>query len=66
VCFIVHKTTSKLERAILATLYLVGVKNTDTLLIMNLILLTKANYFQYICLVIIRSLTYLLIVNLVL
>jgi hypothetical protein len=64
VCFIVHKTTSKLERAILATL--VGVKKTDTLLIMNLILLTRANYFQYICLVIIRSLTYLLIVNLVL
>jgi hypothetical protein len=29
VCFIVCKTTSKLEHAILTSLYLVGVKNTD-------------------------------------
>jgi hypothetical protein len=28
-CFIVHKTTSKLERAILTTLYLVSAKNTN-------------------------------------
>jgi hypothetical protein len=30
VCFIVHKTTSEQERAILTTLYLVGVENTDS------------------------------------
>jgi hypothetical protein len=29
-CFIVHKTTSELERTILATLYLAGGKNTDS------------------------------------
>jgi hypothetical protein len=29
VCFIVCKTTSELERAILTTLYLAGAKNTD-------------------------------------
>jgi hypothetical protein len=29
-CFIVHKTTSKLECVILTTLYLVGAENTDS------------------------------------
>jgi hypothetical protein len=29
VCFVVHNTTSELERMILTTLYLVGAKNTD-------------------------------------
>jgi hypothetical protein len=29
VCFVVQKTTSDLEHAILTTLYLVGAKNTD-------------------------------------
>jgi hypothetical protein len=33
VCFVVHKTTSELERTILTTLYLVGAKNTDTSLL---------------------------------
>jgi hypothetical protein len=31
VCFVVHKTTSEQERAILTSLYLVAVKNTDNL-----------------------------------
>jgi hypothetical protein len=30
VCFIVHKTTLKLERAILTTMYLAGAKNTNS------------------------------------
>jgi hypothetical protein len=30
VCFVVHKTTSELERAILTTLYFVGAENTDS------------------------------------
>jgi hypothetical protein len=30
VCFVVHKTTSELEHAILTTLYLAGAKNTDS------------------------------------
>jgi hypothetical protein len=29
-CFVVHKTISELERAILTTLYLGGTKNIDT------------------------------------
>jgi hypothetical protein len=28
-CFVIHKTTSKLQRVILTTMYLVGAKNTD-------------------------------------
>jgi hypothetical protein len=30
VCFVVHKTTSELECAILTTIYLAGAKNTDS------------------------------------
>jgi hypothetical protein len=31
-CFVVHKTTSELERVILTTLHLVGAKNTNMIL----------------------------------
>jgi hypothetical protein len=32
VCFVVCKTTSKLKHVMLTTLYIAGVKNTDTII----------------------------------
>jgi hypothetical protein len=49
VCFIVHKTTSELEHAILTTLYLAGTKNTNKLIISCLFRLIR--YCIYINLV---------------